>query len=260
MAREILDTDTGELKREPEFIKLYIRNLCQAKGITGRQADMFHFMLSHMNDYNEVVYGKPSKDRFMAEHETTNATFNNNVSSLIKKGLIKRIGKGVFKVNPRYAVKVDWARVQKITWTTEYTEDGKSETVSWENGGFEEFHAQAPIPPEPEFEPEPTPPPTKPKAKKLKSYDWPKPEGVDQQHWDDWLQHRKMKRSPLSKTVMDKMEKEAEKAGWTMAQVIEKCASKPWIGFEAAWLDSDQRSSANTHDLSQVNYDVVADF
>lgn len=157
MGKEFTDTETGEVKREPEFVKLYIRNLCQVKGITGRQVDMFHFMLAHMNDYNEVIYGKPSKDRFMAEHGTTNATFNNNIGALIKRGLIKRIGKGLFKVNPKYVVKVDWARVQKITWVREFTEEGKSETVVWETESGQKI-AQT-------TQEEPAPPP-KPKPKK----------------------------------------------------------------------------------------------
>lgn len=108
-----------------------------------------------------------------------------------------------------------------------------------------------------------TPTASAPKAKKPKkaqSYDWPKPEGVDQQHWDDWLQIRRAKRLPISKTVMDKIEREAGKINWSMAQVIEKCAQKPWAGFEASWLDSEQRVAANTHDLSRVDYNVKADF
>lgn len=131
MGKIFTDRSTGEVREEPDFVKLYIRNLCKAKGVTGRQVDIFHFMLAHMNDYNEVSYGKPSKDRFISDHGTSNATFNNNVKALISNGLIERIGKGTFRVNPKYAVKVEWHKVQKITWTSEYTSKGKTESVTF---------------------------------------------------------------------------------------------------------------------------------
>lgn len=131
MGRKHLDTETGEISTEPDFVKLYIKNLCQAKGITGRQAAIFNFMLAHMNDYNEVSYSKSSKDRFLSRNKTTNATFNNNIKALIDNGLIERIGKGEFRVNKKYAVKVEWGRVQSIVWTTKYTKDGKTEKVTF---------------------------------------------------------------------------------------------------------------------------------
>lgn len=129
MPRNFIDKDTGEILKEPEFVKLYIRDLCHVKGVTGRQMDIFIFMLSNMNDYNEVTYGKRAKERFISEHKSSNASFNNSIKGLIDSGLIQRIGKGEFRVNKKYAVKVEWSRVQKIIWTTEYTKSGKTERV-----------------------------------------------------------------------------------------------------------------------------------
>ncbi len=131
MARFDTDESTGEYIREPEFVKLYIKNLCDAKGVSGRQFEMFNFMLAHMNDLNEVSYGKPSKDRFIKKHGTSNASFNNSIKLLISSGLIERISKGCFRVNKKYAVKVEWTRVKSIEWTTKYTADGKKETVKF---------------------------------------------------------------------------------------------------------------------------------
>lgn len=131
MGRKHIDIETGEIQTEPDFVKLYIKNLCKAKGITGRQVDIFNFMLAHMNDFNEVSYGKPSKDRFLARNNTSNATFNNNIKALIDNGLIERIGKGAYRVNKKYAVKVEWSRVHSIEWTTKYTKNGKTEKVTF---------------------------------------------------------------------------------------------------------------------------------
>lgn len=129
MARKFVDTDTGELLQEPEFIKIYIRDLCRVKGVSGLQMNIFHFMLKHMNDHNEVSYGKSAKERFCAVHKTSIPSFNNNVKALIKSGLIERINRGEFRVNKQYAVKVDWDRVQSIVWKSTYTKNGKKEDI-----------------------------------------------------------------------------------------------------------------------------------
>lgn len=129
MPRNAVDQITGEVLTEPDFVKLYIKELCRAKGIKGRQLDVFNFMLSEMNSYNEVSYGKPAKDRFLAAKCTSNATFNNSIKALIDRQLIERIAKGSFRVNKKYAVKVEWSKVQSIEWTTIYTKEGKKESI-----------------------------------------------------------------------------------------------------------------------------------
>ncbi|AUR88525.1 plasmid replication protein [Vibrio phage 1.115.B._10N.222.49.B11] len=131
MAKEIYDKETGEVFVEPDFIKLYIKEMCTVKGMTSAQAKMFNFMLMNMNWDNTVCYGARTKEKFMKDNEMKNQTYNNNVSALIKAGLIERIGRGEFRVNKKYAVKVEWSKVQAIEWTTKYTKDGKIEKVKF---------------------------------------------------------------------------------------------------------------------------------
>ncbi|WP_413525726.1 hypothetical protein [Photobacterium phosphoreum] len=132
MANKFIDKETGEISVEPDFVKVYIRDLCNVKGVTGLQMKIFHFMMQSMNSYNEVTYGKSAKERFCSEHNTTVSTFDNNIRALINKQLIERISRGEFRINKKYAVKVDWERVQSITWKTVYTKDGKNENITIE--------------------------------------------------------------------------------------------------------------------------------
>ncbi|WP_063658171.1 hypothetical protein [Candidatus Arsenophonus triatominarum] len=67
MGRRHVNLETGEITQEPDFIKVYINDLCNVKGVTGLQMNIFHFMLKHMNDHNEVSYGKSAKDRFVKD-------------------------------------------------------------------------------------------------------------------------------------------------------------------------------------------------
>jgi hypothetical protein len=131
MAKSILDRATGEVLTEPDFVKVYIANLCDVKGLNSAQQRMFNFMLLNMNWKNIVSFGPQTKRDFLEESGMKNQTFNNNVSSLIKCQLIERVCRGEFRVNKKYAVKVDWAKVQEIVWTTTYTAAGKKETVNF---------------------------------------------------------------------------------------------------------------------------------
>lgn len=124
MGAKFVDEQTGEILEEPEFVKLYIRDLCRVKGLSGTQYKIFNFMLANMNAENVVSFGPRTKEKFLLEQSVKPQTFNNNVSKLIEAGLIARIGRNEFLINKQYAVKVDWAKVQSIVWETVYSKDG----------------------------------------------------------------------------------------------------------------------------------------
>lgn len=130
MASKYIDIETGEIRYEPDFVKLYIKDLCKIKGLTGIQNEMFKFMLRNMNHENLVSYGSTAKNSFLDEHGIKSTTFNNNIRGLIESNLIERVAKGEFRVNKKYAVKVDWTKVQEIKWETTYSDKGKEEKIS----------------------------------------------------------------------------------------------------------------------------------
>lgn len=124
MGAKYLDEKTGEILEEPEFVKLYVRDLCRVKGLSSTQYKIFNFMLGNMNAENVVSFGPRTKEKFLLEQGVKTQTFNNNVAKLIEAGLIARIGRNEFLINKQYAVKVDWTKVQSIVWETVYNKDG----------------------------------------------------------------------------------------------------------------------------------------
>ena len=62
------------------------------------------------------------------------------------------------------------------------------------------------------------------------------PEGVLSQTWADFLQIRKAKRAPLTKTALDQLHREAGKAGISLQTVLETCCQRGWTGFKAEWM------------------------
>jgi len=61
--------------------------------------------------------------------------------------------------------------------------------------------------------------------------------GVSEQVAFDYLAVRKAKRSPLTQTALDQIQREAEKAGISIAQAITISTGNCWIGFKAEWLN-----------------------
>lgn len=130
MTAKYLDIKSGEIKKEPDFVKVYIHDVCKVHGLTSVQHQMFNFMLSNMNNDNLVSYGSKTKRDFLEKNKIKPQTFNNNISGLITSGLIERITRGEFRINKKYAAKVNWANVQSIEWNTVYTSKGKEEKIT----------------------------------------------------------------------------------------------------------------------------------
>lgn len=77
------------------------------------------------------------------------------------------------------------------------------------------------------------------------------PVGVDLSIWNDFLDHRKAKRAPLSNTALAAIEREAEKAGWTLDAALSECMLRNWQGFKADWVKENGhngRTSGNPSD------------
>ena len=78
-----------------------------------------------------------------------------------------------------------------------------------------------------------------------------KPEGVDQQTWDDWIALRKSKRAPITATVVADAIKEAEKARMSLNDFLAKWCARGSQGLQADWLRPHERGISNTKPASK---------
>ncbi len=66
--------------------------------------------------------------------------------------------------------------------------------------------------------------------------------GVSEELAEAWLSVRKAKRAaPLSEYAFALFRNQAEKAGWTIPEAIEKCVRRNWISFEAEWVAGEKK-------------------
>jgi uncharacterized protein YdaU (DUF1376 family) len=77
---------------------------------------------------------------------------------------------------------------------------------------------------------------TKPKGS-YESKDWICPVDVCPNVFEDFLRVRKAKRSPLTVTALNGLEREGKKAGLNLQEVLQMCCERGWIGFKAEWAN-----------------------
>jgi hypothetical protein len=93
----------------------------------------------------------------------------------------------------------------------------------------------------------PTPTPTPTPNKKNTATAVATPAGVSQSVWTDFCQQRKAKGAKLTQTAMDGIQREADKAGWTLEDALREVCSRGWAGFKAEWV-SDKRTVPKAHE------------
>ena len=69
-----------------------------------------------------------------------------------------------------------------------------------------------------------------------------KPDYVDGQIWQDFIALRKTKRSPLTQTAMNGIEREAQKANVTVNDALAMCCARGWQSFKAEWAQDKSKS------------------
>ena len=81
------------------------------------------------------------------------------------------------------------------------------------------------------------------------------PEGVSSEVWDSFVAQRKAGRAVITETVIKSIQREANKAGWTLEQALAECAARGWRGFKAEWVlekqTPTQKAQANMHQLTR---------
>ena len=62
------------------------------------------------------------------------------------------------------------------------------------------------------------------------------PSGVSQQVWDSFVKQRKTKKAQVTSLVIDGIQKEADKAGWTLEMALNEVVVRNWQSFKAEWV------------------------
>ena len=83
------------------------------------------------------------------------------------------------------------------------------------------------------------------------------PDGVSSSVWDDFVKHRKTKKAQVTQLVIDGIQKEADKAGFTLEDALKETVLRNWQSFKAEWVETKQTSNGLTK-TGQMNQTVMS--
>lgn len=72
-----------------------------------------------------------------------------------------------------------------------------------------------------------------------------KPEFVSEEVWNDFINHRKTRKSSVTDRVVSSIEKEAKKAGWSLEDALTEIVTRGWTSFKADWVTKQQQQEVN---------------
>ena len=72
------------------------------------------------------------------------------------------------------------------------------------------------------------------------------PFGVSDDVWESFVKQRKLSRATVTDTVIKSIDKEAQKAGWTLEQALSEIVARGWRGFKAEWVKEKTLTPAAT--------------
>ena len=84
----------------------------------------------------------------------------------------------------------------------------------------------------------------------------PKPEDVREETWRDFLLSRKGHKAPVTKTALEAIRREAEKAKMPLDSVLQEICARGWRGFKADWM---ARTPARPETWYEKNDRVMAE-
>lgn len=70
-----------------------------------------------------------------------------------------------------------------------------------------------------------------------------RPELVSEETWQDFRQHRKNRKAIVTQRVINGLQQQADKAGWTLDKVLAECVARGWMSFKADWVSGSSTAS-----------------
>lgn len=142
-------TKTRLIEREPNYIKLYTDDIGRLFNLPGSSSDVLAAIASHMAYKTNIIvlYG-PIKKVIMAELGMNKNTFNKAIDDLYRAGMLIRLSRACYMVDPELYGSGSWKDVQKVRLSIEYNADGtKSVTTELtkniegeKQAAIEQFH------------------------------------------------------------------------------------------------------------------------
>lgn len=144
-------TGKVEPSPEPDYIKIYTRMWCEFNGIPEAYRALFMELVTRMTycssrdlQHSQLVNtGQPWADAIMQALHWKRAMYQKGLKALCNCEAIRKVGRGVYQINPRYAGKGEWkynpkydrGGVEDLVATFSFRDGKVDTTIVWADDG-----------------------------------------------------------------------------------------------------------------------------
>ena len=127
-------TKVFNLSEEPPYIKVYFQDVCYLSNTPKRYATLLWSLITRVSYAGEtnamcVVVNKAVKKEICKQINWTNTvSVDNGLQVLMKRGLIRRVDRGLYQFNPYIFGRGSWGEVEKLRLSVDYDRDGRKFT------------------------------------------------------------------------------------------------------------------------------------
>ena len=133
---DIINQDTGEVlssksyktfqvDNEPDYIKLYLADIAKLSNLPRGASSVLNELLKYMNYENIVVLNSFIKQHIADVLGTNVPVLEHQITSIINEGIMCRVGRGTYFVNPEIFGRGKWQDVYNMRLTITYDASGR---------------------------------------------------------------------------------------------------------------------------------------
>ena len=126
---EHTETKVKDIYVEPNYVKVYVDTVIALLGKQkiSKEADVLLVLAKNMTYMNSDMPNKVNIDavlkKYIIEHiSISEGSLNNMITRFVKRDVLRRIGKGVYQLNPFMFAKGNWSAIRRIQM--EWSEEG----------------------------------------------------------------------------------------------------------------------------------------
>lgn len=109
---EKLEQTIVKLPSEPPYMKFYFEEVHRLFDLKDSSEIVLIELAMNSNFEGLISIGKRAKEIIMQRRNMKKQTIDNALQDLNKKGLIKRVSRGEYEINPHIFAKGDWANIK----------------------------------------------------------------------------------------------------------------------------------------------------
>lgn len=135
---EVVDMTTGELSsiakrtkfeidREPNYVKLYLKDIIRLKGLPPSTTSVLNALLQSMGYNNIIPAYAPIKKLICRDLNISMDTLNKAIDNLYKQDILIRLDRGIYMADPDLFGRGSWSEIKEIRMMITYDESGKKQ-------------------------------------------------------------------------------------------------------------------------------------